>query len=130
MREIWCLMRMKFCSKLSTEPTYQSSQPASVSTQFSLMMDPPHMCNPEYSTDTCNSSTLNHWTEMRLTTAFIWHFYRNTHYKCAKCSTNVLKKRHLLYGLIYCKYYAKLRLIVSIYRAIAEDWWTGNKSAG
>jgi len=45
-------MMTKFYRLLLTEPTYPIMQCAAVTTQFALMMEAPHMCDPEYCSDT------------------------------------------------------------------------------
>jgi hypothetical protein len=37
-------------------------------------------------------------------------------------------KRRILTGLISCKYYVNMRLIISLYGGIAGGWWTRKKS--
>ena len=43
---------MKFYRQLSVELTYPIMKLAVVTTQFGLLMNPPHMCDPKYRSDT------------------------------------------------------------------------------
>jgi hypothetical protein len=43
---------MKFYRQHSAEPTHPEKQFSAVTTQFGLMMEPPHMCDHEYRSET------------------------------------------------------------------------------
>ena len=67
-------------------------QCSGVTTQFGLMIEPPHMCDPEYRSDTWNFNVDYQWTELGWTTVFIWSFHQISDYKYTVFSAIIFKK--------------------------------------